>query len=476
MLGCLADGKLTLNELHRFSNEPVQIQGSLHWDVPRLFEELKVGLRRAAGQAVAGLSVDSWGVDYVLLNEHALLPGLPHAYRDRRTDATFAAVRQTAGDGLIFRETGIQFMPINTLYQLAADLRDQPEVVGLADRFLLIADYFNFLFSGVAKAEESLASTTQMYDPVRKTWSQPLRDVLGLPGRIFPEVVPAGTVLGPLAPALREEIGWGEGTTVVATCSHDTGAAVAAVPAEPGQDWAFLSSGTWSLIGVELAAPLINDEVRAHNYTNEAGYGGMTRFLKNIAGMWLLQECQRAWRQTGRVFAYDGLMEQAAAAAPFRSLVHPNAEGFARPADMPRALADYCRATGQPPPETPGECVRCVLESLALLYRQSLGELERLTGRTLRRLHIVGGGSQSALHNQFTADATGCTVWAGPVEATAAGNVLIQAITLGQVASLSQAREIVRAAFSIQQLDPADDATGEWQAARERFARLPLQP
>ena len=313
-----------------------------------------------------------------------------------------------------------------------------------------------------------MASTTQLYDGRTRAWVPGLIDACQLPARIFPEIVPSGTLLGPLLPELQAETGL-PGIDVVATCSHDTGAAVAGVPAS-GDDWAFLSSGTWSLLGIELPTPFINEEARLGGFTNEAGYGGTTRFLKNIAGMWLLQECQRTWQADGQTFSFEELTALAATAEPFRSAVNPNDPRFGKPGDMPEKIAGFCRETGQAVPQTPGEFVRCILESLALLYRQTLAELERVTGRTVRRIHIVGGGSLSAPLNQFTADATGRTVLAGPVEATAAGNVMIQAITLGHVPSLARAREIIRESFPIREFHP--QRVHDWEQAAADFAKF----
>ena len=470
IVGRLRDGKLTLDEVHRFAGPPVNLRGTLRWNIIQIFEEIKAGLLKVAktGQAPASLSVDSWGVDYVLLNAREPMLSLPYHYRDARTDATFEAALKQAGPELIFGETGIQFLSFNTLYQLIAEVEQNRDLLAVTDQFLNIADYLHFLFCGVGKVEESMASTTQIYDPRTRNWSDKLIETFELPPHLFPEIVPSGTRLGALLPQIQNETGLGD-IEVIATCSHDTGAAVAGVPAS-GEDWAFLSSGTWSLIGVELPSPLINDEVRAQNFTNEGGYGGTTRFLKNIVGMWLLQECQRTWQRQGQEFDYDELTRLAGEAEPFRSLINPNAARFAKPDDMPEKIAAFCRESGQPVPETPGQIVRCVLESLALLYHQTLVEMEALTGRTIRRLHIVGGGSHSVLLNQFAANATGCTVLAGPAEATAAGNVLIQAITLGHVQSLEQAREIVRNSFSIHEFQPNQSA--EWQQAIARFADI----
>ncbi len=472
MLGRLQDGQLSLEEIHRFPSAVVRVLGSLRWDVLRVYEELKTGLREVAKRniPILGLSVDSWGVDYVLINSVHPTISPPFHYRDDRTAATYERVREKVGAKLIFEETGIQFMPINTIYHLASDVEKSRAILEAADCFLTIGDYFNYLFSGVACVDESLASTTQLYNPRTRSWSERLIELCGFPKKIFPKVVRPGTVVGPLLPDVCAETGL-TGLQVIATCSHDTGEAVAAVPAQ-GDGWAYLSSGTWSLIGVELPEPLINEESRAHNFTNESGYGGTTRFLKNIVGLWLLQESRRVWAKQGIELDYASLTAEANDAEPFRSLINPNAARFAKSADMPALIAAYCRETGQPPPETRSQVARCILESLALSYRAALEEIEGLTGRSISRLHIVGGGSQSALLNQFAANATNHEVVAGPVEATAAGNILIQAIALGQVESLSALRQIVSNSFPLRTFQPVDSTN--WQDAYRRFAQLKL--
>jgi rhamnulokinase len=473
MLGRLETGRLRLEEIHRFPSAAVRILGSLRWDVLRIFEELKTGLRKVAERnvPVASLSVDGWGVDYVLLNAVHPMLSPPFHYRDARTDETYVSVRADVGSEFIFAETGIQFMPINTIYHLASDLEKSRNLLDAADCFLTIGDYFNYLFSGVARVDESNASNTQLYNPRTRSWSEALIKRCGFPRKIFPQLVAPGTVLGPMLAELAAETNL-HNVQVVATCSHDTGAAVAAVPAEEKQDWAYLSSGTWSLLGLELPGPLISEKIREHNVTNEAGFGGTTRFLKNIVGLWLLQESRREWARQGQDLAYAALTLAAEGAEPFRSLINPKAERFLKPDDMPKKIAGYCLETGQPAPDTPGQFVRCILESLALLYRVTLEELEQLTSRSIKRLHIVGGGSQNALLNQFAADATERQVITGPVEATAIGNVLIQAIALGHVESLAALRQIVRDSFVLQTFEP--NAPEGWQAAYQRFIRLNL--
>lgn len=471
MLGTLSHGRLSLEEIHRFPNITIRLGDSTRWDILRTFDELKKGLHKVAQHWIAptSLSVDSWGVDYVWsgLGQEMLAPA--YIYRDPRTEAAYEKALATVGREKIFSETGIQFMSLNTLYQLIADMETSPELVRQADGFLCIADYLNFLFSGVRRAEESMASTTQVYNPVQRKWSKELIAAFGLPESAFEEIVPSGTALGPLTASVCEETGL-KGVNVVATCSHDTGAAVAAVPAGEGDDWAFLSSGTWSLIGVELDKPLINEATREANYTNEGGFGGTTRFLKNIVGLWILQECRRDWKRRGENWDYAELNRLASEAEPLRTLLDPDDARFLKQGDMIFKVEAFARETGQPVPSNPGEFTRAILESLALLYRQTLAKIEELTGRSIRKLHIVGGGSQSRLLNQFAADATGRPVFAGPVEATAIGNILIQAIASGQLSSLADLRKTVGDSFPVAAFQPSGKP--EWVEAFERFKKI----
>ena len=470
ILGSIAEGKVQLEEVHRFPTGAIKIHGSLRWNILRIVEELMAGLRKVAARnlSVASLSVDSWGVDYAFFNDRQPLLGLPYQYRDARNEKTFSLALDQVGREKIFAETGIQLLTINTLYQLIADVQDNSDLLEIADQFLLIADYVNYLFSGIAAAEVSLASTSQLYNPVSGQWSDHLISEFGIPKKLFPRVVPSGTVLGPLTPEMSAETGL-RGIDVIATCSHDTGAAVAAVPAQ-GDQWAYLSSGTWSLIGVELPSAIVSDAACQHNFTNEAGFGGTTRFLKNIVGLWLLQESRRAWLRQGQDLDYAEINRLAQQAEPFRSLINPNDPRFLSPDSMPAEIAASCRESGQPEPETPGQFARCILESLALLYNETLDTVEELTDRKISTLHIVGGGSQSALLNQLAASATGRTVLAGPVEATAVGNVLIQAIALGDLDSLSAMRDLVRDSFAIETYQPEN--ADAWQQAQQRFAAL----
>jgi len=469
MLGSIRDDVLTLEELHRFPNIPVRLPTGLYWDTLRLFHEILQGLIAACrGRKIqlAGVGVDTWGVDFALLGADGALVDNPRHYRDSRNNGmlerTFAVIPREE----IFAHTGIQFMQLNTLYQLHAMKLANSPALEVARTFLMMPDLFNYWLTGVMRCELTDASTTQFYNPVKKRWAFELLERLGLPTTIFPEIVPPGTLLGPLLPHVAEETGAGE-VPVYATCCHDTASAVAAVPAE-GAGWCYISSGTWSLMGVELTEPIINQRSLELNFTNEIGAAGTVRFLKNIAGMWLLQECRRAWALEGREYSYDELAQLAAAAAPFTAVIDPDA--FLEPGRMPEKIAEYCRRTGQPAPEPPGPMCRTILESLALRYRQVLESLESLLGRRIERIHIVGGGSRNRVLNQFVADATGRPVIAGPAEATAAGNVAVQAIGAGLLKDLREARDLIRRSFPMTVFEPKPQA--DWDAAYQRFCAL----
>lgn len=469
MLGTLADGRLSLEELHRFPNVPIEDEVGRHWNIDALFAELQTGLAKAGarGLPIASISVDAWGLDYFLLDETGAVMEPTFCYRDSRNQRGIDRTLDKLPWETIYEETGIQFMQINSLFQMAAET---PERIDCMRTFLPLGDGFNYLLCGTAKAEISLASTTQLYNPHTRDWSGQLLAAFDWPAAKFPELIPSGTRLGKLKPELAAASGLGE-IEVLATCSHDTGAAVAAVPAA-GEDWAYLSSGTWSLIGVELTEPIINDTARELNFTNEIGHGNTVRLLRNIIGLWLVQECRREWAEAGEEMDYATLAKLAAEAEPFAALIDPSDERFFKPDSMPGAITAFCRETGQTPPATPGGFIRCALESLALLYRRRLDEVRKLTGRNVNQLHIVGGGSRNALLNQFTANACEVEVIAGPAEATALGNVLLQAITLGDIPDLATGRRIVRESMDVETFQPAE--TDAWQAAIEKFADLTL--
>ncbi len=468
ILGTVEEGLLALKEVHRFPTGAVRSGESLLWDIPRLFDEVSVGLGKAGrlGLPVASISTDSWGVDYLLFRRDGTLLEPTFHYRDPRTARGVESAHKRVCWPEIFAETGIQFMPLNTAYQLAAET---PQRLNEAAGILLIGDGFNRFLSGRSAAEVTLASTSMLYNPRTHQWSADLIRRLGIPPGIFPPIVAAATRLGPLRPDLARQAGL-EGVEVVASCSHDTGAAVAAVPAQ-GAGWAYLSSGTWSLMGVERQEPVITDLSRELNFTNEIGLNNTVRLLKNISGLWLVQECRRAWTEEGQGHDYPALVELAAQAPPFASLIQPGDSCFLAPDGMPERLRAFCREHGERVPESQGALVRCIFESLALLYRRTREQLERITGESIRCVHIVGGGSQNALLNQFAANALQVPVYAGPVEATAAGNILVQAHAMGVLGSSAAIRSVVRESFEVRRFDPQDGAA--WAAAYERFSRFP---
>jgi rhamnulokinase len=472
MLGQFDGERLTLSEIHRFPNRPVRLPDGLHWDALRLWSEIKHSLAlaaRAHGADLLSVGLDAWGVDFGLLDRDGALLANPYHYRDSRTDGMVEQACRRAPRAEIFQQTGVQFMQINSLYQLFSLVVRRSPVLEIAETFLTMPDLFNYWLTGRKVCEFSNATTTQCYDPRQGDWAYSLLERLDIPTRIFPGIVPPGTVLGQLLPGVAREVGAGE-LPVVAPACHDTGSAVAAVPAA-GPGFAYISSGTWSLMGAELAEPAINARSLALDFTNEGGVGGTFRFLKNISGLWLVQECRRAWASQGQAFSYDDLTEMASQAAPLRSIVDTDHGEFLQPGDMPARLRAYCQQTGQPVPESTGAIVRCALESLALKYRWTLERLEQALERRLEPIHIVGGGTQNRLLNQFTADATGRQVITGPVEATAAGNVIVQAMALGRIGSLEQGRQVVRNSFQVEVYEPRDRS--QWDAAYERFLSLP---
>ncbi len=463
MLGRLAGGKLDLEELHRFPNTPVQIHDALYWDTLRLWHEIQHGIAIAAERKLQldGVGVDTWGVDFALLGADGLLIDSPRHYRDSRTHGVMEKLFERVPRAEVFAHTGLQFMHFNTLFQVYAMKLAGSPALAAASRLLNTPDLFNYWLTGVARSEMTIASTTQFFDPRTMSWAIELLQRLDLPCRLLCPTVKPGTLLGNMVDAPH--------APVYATAGHDTASAVAAVPAGEDGGWCYISSGTWSLMGVELDRPAVSDECLALGCTNEVGVGGTIRLLKNIAGLWLLQECRRAWALEGVEYSYDQLTAMAAEARPFAAIIHPDA--FGNPGEMPRQISDYCRRSGQQPPQTHAEYARVILESLALRYRQVLESLEKLTAQTIATIHIVGGGSRNAVLNQFAADCTGRPVVAGPAEATAAGNILVQAMGAGELADLAAIRQVVRNSFSPVRFEPRPDAAA-WERAYSRFLEL----
>ncbi|MEO6062414.1 MAG: rhamnulokinase family protein [Thermoflexales bacterium] len=468
VVGAFDGARLALRIVHRFPNRPVRVAGHLHWDALRLFDEIRNGLDLAAREygEIASVGVDTWGVDYGLLDRTGALIGNPFHYRDHRTDEMMAQVFARIPRQDIFARTGIQFMKLNTLYQLAAAANTP--ALEAAQRLLMMPDLFNYWLSGEIAGEFTIATTTQFYDPRHRVWATDLLDGLGIPARILPPVIQPATRVGGLLAGHAEHPGLRR-TQVIAPACHDTGSAIAAIPARSAR-FAYISSGTWSLLGAVVAEPVLTEAAYRFDFTNEGGVDGSFRLLKNITGLWLIQECRRAWMREGAELSYDTLVGLAAQARPFLASIDPDDPVFSAPDDMPRAIQDYCAASGQAIPEDRGAIVRVALESLALKYRATLDKLEAILGYRVEAIHVVGGGSQNRMLCQFSADACARPVFAGPVEATAIGNLMAQAIGNGDCASWAQARQIVQATFSPILYEPRE--TSPWETAYARAAAV----
>jgi rhamnulokinase len=464
VLADLQSGTLTKKEIHRFSNLPMESRGSLRWDVPRLWFEIRKALNSLEGGKLAGIGVDSWGVDYALLGEHGQLLENPYHYRDHRTEGVMEEVFRKVPREEIYRVTGIQFMPINTLYQLYAAHRDTPSIVAAAKQLVTIPDLFNYWLTGKIACEFTNATTTQMVDPVQRIWARDLMRRSGLRDDLPAPIVQPGTIMGPLLPNVVSNSSVAR-TPVIAPACHDTGSAVAAIRARDGT--AFLSSGTWSLIGTELDAPVLTLEALKLNFTNEGGVNGTTRLLKNVMGLWILQGCRNCWSAQGKNSSYEHLVALATLEPGFAHFVDPDDELFLRPLDMPGAINQFCFKTHQPTPSTAGAYVRCIFESLAMKYRLTLRNLEEVCGHRIDQVRVVGGGSKNRLLNQITADATGRRVLAGPAEATALGNIAIQILATGEASSLEEVRAMVDRSFPTEIFEPSD--TDKWEQHFQRF-------
>lgn len=471
ILGQFDGEKLDINEIHRFPNEPVEINGSLFWDVLRLFHEVKQGLHKCvlAGHTdIDSIAVDTWGVDFALLDAQGNLLGNPYHYRDSNTEGVMGELYKTIQGEELYMMTGIQHMRFNTIYQLFSMKQRNLPAFEKAETMLLTPDLFNYFLSGTKKAEVSIASTTQLLDPFTGNWSSDIIERLGLPSKIFQEIIPSGAVIGRLTKALSEELGI-KRASIVATASHDTQSAIACVPAE-GSDFAYISCGTWSLMGIESEKPIINVKSNKFAFTNEKGINGKTTFLKNIMGLWLVQECKRHWDWEGGRISFAELENMANEAEPFVNFIDPENEVFMAPGDMPQRIRDYCSHTGQKVPQSKGEIIRCIYQSIAFKYRSTVEMLEDISGRKLDVIHMVGGGIKDKTLCSFTADATGRKVFAGPVEATSAGNLMVQAMALGGVKDLAEIRKVIKKSFEPEVYLPSDNAN--WDASFEKYKKL----
>ncbi|MBQ3124854.1 MAG: rhamnulokinase [Clostridia bacterium] len=470
MLAKFDGKKIELEEKHRFSNDPVNINGGLYWDALRLFFEIKQGILNCAHTGdgdIDAIGIDTWGVDYGLLDKNDKLLSNPYHYRDTRTDGMYDKAFAIVPKEEIFNETGIAFNWFNTIYQLLASKLDDDSALKEAKTMLFMPDLFNFFLTGKKRTEYTIASTSQMFDSRTYDWAYNLLNKLGIKTDMFADMIYPGEIVGTLKPELAEELGVGE-IPVVAVASHDTGSAVASVPVVDDKDFIYISSGTWSLMGVELDAPNVSDDALKYNFTNEGGVNKSIRFLKNIMGLWLIQECRRQWQREGTLLSFDELEREAREAEPFASLIDPDYPAFQTPGNMPRRIREYCEKTGQKVPETTGAIIRAIAESLAFRYRATVEGMEDVTGKNYDVINIVGGGIKDKMICQFTANATNRTVSTGPVEATSIGNIIVQGIAMGAIKDLKEGRQIVRNSFDITEYKPEntdawDDAYTKWK-------------
>lgn len=466
IIGTLDNGKITLNEVHRFSNDPVTVNGTFYWDVLRLFHEIKQGLLKAkqAG-GFDSIGIDTWGVDFGLLDKDGVLLENPVHYRDKRNIGMVEKAAKYIGKDEMYKLTGIQFMDFNTAFQLLSIKENRPELLARAQSLLFMPDLFAYFLTGNKVSEYSIATTSQLVDINTRDWSKEMLEKLGLPEKIFNRIVPSGSVTGYLSDEICEELGL-EKVPVIAVCGHDTQSAVTAVPSEK-EDFAFISSGTWSLFGTETKKPIVNDLSYSFNVTNEGGFGYSTAFLKNICGLWLIQESRRQWIREGKEYSYAELEKAALREKPFARFINPDAPEFAVPGNLPARIADYCRRTGQSVPENEGQTVRCIYESLALRYRAVLEGIEKCTGKNYDSLNVVGGGTKDTLLCKMTANACNITVYAGPIEATVMGNVAVQLISGGDIADVVEARRIIANSGQLKCYSPEN--TAAWDEAYEKF-------
>ena len=469
IIGCFDGDKITLEEVHRFSNDPVSVGGTVYWDVLRLFYEIKQGIIKAK---IAGgfdsIGIDTWGVDFGLIDSEGKLMENPVHYRDARTAGLVDEAFKTMPKEKLYGITGIQFMELNTLFQLISLKEYRPWMLERADKMLFMPDLFGYMLTGKMCAEYSIASTSQLIDLDKRTWSKEILDAFGIKESVFAPLVQPGTVLGELSKEICEECGV-DPVPVISVCGHDTQSAITSVPCEDG-DFAFLSSGTWSLFGTELDKPIVNETSMNINITNEGGFDGSTGFLKNIIGLWLIQESRRQWKREGKEYSYADLEKLALAAEPFKCFIDPDAPEFVPHGNIPERVREFCRKTGQYVPETVGEIMRCIYESLAMKYRLTFEKLRECTERDYPVIHVIGGGTKDGLLCQMTANSCDRTVKAGPIEATVMGNVAVQLMSNGSVKNIGQARKIVAESSELKTFEPKD--TDKWAEAYEDFLKV----
>ncbi len=463
IIGTFENGKISLEEIHRFENGPVLMNGGFYWDLPKLFHEVKQGLIKAEKYGYESIGIDTWGVDYALITLDGLLLGNPYNYRDERTIPVFEKLKETIGESKLYKMTGIQNMNLNTLYQLLETKENHPDFYALADRIILMPDLFGYLLTGEVYAERSMASTTQLLDPHTKDWNKKLIDRLGLDITKFPELVDSGTQIAPVREDICKELDITP-KMVTAVAGHDTASAVVAVPAKV-KDFVYISCGTWSLFGTELDEPCITEMSAEMNITNEGGHNRTTRFLKNIIGLWMIQETRRQFKREGKDYSYADMEKMARESKAMQCFIDPDDPRFTPPGNQIQRIREFCQETGQYVPQTDGEIVRCIYESLAMKYKYTFENLQKCTGKTFEAIHMVGGGTKDGFLCQMTADATNVPVIAGPIEATAAGNIAVQLIAAGEIKDLKEAREIIAESFSVQEFSPSDKTFDEYYDA-----------
>ncbi|NDW11397.1 rhamnulokinase [Bacteroides sp. 214] len=470
ILGVLENGKLELQELTRFPNTIIQVQGKYYWNIYALFEALKDGLKTIAAKGIEidSIGIDTWGVDFVYVAEDGSLLGLPRSYRDPYTEGAQEAYFEQLSRKEVYDITGIQFMNFNSLFQLFAAKKENSSALKAAKNILFVPDALSYLLTGKQYCEYTIASTSQIVNAYNKQMEPKLLEVMNLSPALFPEIVMPGKTIGNVQSSVATECGI-KPTPVIAVAGHDTASAVVAVPAED-ENFAYLSSGTWSLMGIETKEPIINDKTFDLNFTNEGGVDGTIRFLKNITGMWLLEQCRKEWEKAGKSYTYPEIVAMSDGAKPFRSLIEPDDASFANPPSMLKAIAAYCEKTGQPVPEEDAQVIRCIFDSLALKYKHVLDSLQEVAPFPIKKLHVIGGGSQNKLLNQMTANAIGIPVVAGPSEATAIGNIMIQAMGLGLVKSLQEVRDVIRNSVSPEVFEPKD--SNIWADAYTQFKNI----
>lgn len=470
ILGTFNGETISMKEIHRFSNDPVNIRGTLYWDILRLFFEIKQGITKAVhAGGFDAIGIDTWGVDFGLIDKEGRLLGNPLHYRDQHTVGILEEIYKTVPREELYSRTGTQLLRFNTLFQLASLRRKNPELLDRADKMLMVPDLFAYFLTGEIRAEYTEVSTSQMLDPVTGDWAYDLIEKLDIPTRLLPPIIDAGQTYGMLSADICEELGC-ESVPVIAVATHDTGSAVAAVPAVDEEHFIYISCGTWSLFGTELQAPNMSEDSARYNITNEGGFGRTTRYLKNIMGLWLIQESRRQWIREGYEVTFADLEREALACKPLQCFVDPDDASFEMPGNLPRRVQEFCEKTGQYVPQTRGEIMRCIYESLAMKYRWAYEAIQACTGITCDAIHMIGGGTKDRLLSQMTADSCNCRVIAGPIEATAIGNIAVQLIALGEIADLDAARKVVAASEALKTYEPID--TASYDAAFERFCGI----